>query len=291
MMTADQVQGILDTMLAEGAKKPEIIRQLAVDCIGWPYVFGAWGEICTPANRRRWAREEHPTIVSKCQVLNGKAKKCTGCTWGQGVRMFDCRGFTHWLLERVGITIQGQGATSQWKTDANWQTKGSIADLPECVCCVFRQKGNTMEHTGMYLGEGLFVDCSVNVRQSTKRSSWTHFAVPAGLYSDVPVVIHPTLRTGDKGDAVAELQRILTKLGYDLGDIDGKFGAKTKAAVKAFQRDNGLTVDGVCGPATWRKLEADPEPLYKVTCEGVTWATYMKILEIVPTAHVEKDGE
>lgn len=63
-----------------------------------------------------------------------------------------------------------------------------------------------------------------------------------------------------RGDDVAEMQSILVKNGYDLGDIDGKYGKKTKVAVMLFQGDNDLVRDGVCGTKTWAALQALPEP-------------------------------
>ena len=54
------------------------------------------------------------------------------------------------------------------------------------------------------------------------------------------------------------MQTLLMKLGYDLGSygVDGDFGKDTEAAVKRFQRDHGLTVDGVVGSQTRAALEA-----------------------------------
>jgi hypothetical protein len=45
-------------------------------------------------------------------------------------------------------------------------------------------------------------------------------------------------------------QGALTSLGYDVGNVDGIWGARSKAALAAFQRDAGIGVDGVFGPAT-----------------------------------------
>lgn len=61
---------------------------------------------------------------------------------------------------------------------------------------------------------------------------------------------------GDSGDKVTELQRKLITLGYDLGGYgaDGSYGPATESAVKAFQSDHGLTVDGYFGPNTQDKL-------------------------------------
>lgn len=63
-----------------------------------------------------------------------------------------------------------------------------------------------------------------------------------------------TLRNGSKGNQVSTLQRLLNALGYDCGTVDGIFGSKTLAAVKAFQKAKGLEVDGIVGKATWTRL-------------------------------------
>lgn len=55
---------------------------------------------------------------------------------------------------------------------------------------------------------------------------------------------------GKKGECVKELQQRLCSLGYTVV-CDGIFGDKTLAAVKAFQRANGLVVDGIVGKKTW----------------------------------------
>ncbi|MGZ7087798.1 MAG: peptidoglycan-binding domain-containing protein, partial [Ilumatobacteraceae bacterium] len=51
-----------------------------------------------------------------------------------------------------------------------------------------------------------------------------------------------------RGDDVAELQRGLGALGFDAGRVDGILGPTTERALRDFQRNAGLTTDGVCGP-------------------------------------------
>jgi beta-N-acetylglucosaminidase len=55
-------------------------------------------------------------------------------------------------------------------------------------------------------------------------------------------------------DKVKELQRTLSRVGFNVGDADGRFGQRTSEAVKAFQRHNGLQADGVVGPKTMEAL-------------------------------------
>jgi N-acetylmuramoyl-L-alanine amidase len=52
------------------------------------------------------------------------------------------------------------------------------------------------------------------------------------------------------GDDVATLQERLLELGFDTGRVDGVFGWRTEAALRAFQKEFGLTADGTCGPST-----------------------------------------
>ena len=63
-----------------------------------------------------------------------------------------------------------------------------------------------------------------------------------------------TLENGSSGDQVTALQKRLKETGYYNGNVDGKFGDSTEAAVRAFQMRNNLTVDGKAGPATQRVL-------------------------------------
>jgi len=58
---------------------------------------------------------------------------------------------------------------------------------------------------------------------------------------------------GSSGEAVRQLQQALNAQGYSL-DVDGIFGSKTRAAVKSYQKKNGLAVDGIAGNETWGSL-------------------------------------
>ncbi|RKL68184.1 hypothetical protein CR203_06770 [Salipaludibacillus neizhouensis] len=62
------------------------------------------------------------------------------------------------------------------------------------------------------------------------------------------------IREGASGNITWILQAILYCLGYQLGEIDGEFGIKTREAVKTFQRDTKLKIDGIAGKETFQKL-------------------------------------
>lgn len=59
---------------------------------------------------------------------------------------------------------------------------------------------------------------------------------------------------GSRGSEVTQIQTKLKRWGYYNGNVDGIYGSQTLAAVKYFQRKNGLSVDGIAGPATLRAM-------------------------------------
>jgi peptidoglycan hydrolase-like protein with peptidoglycan-binding domain len=73
-------------------------------------------------------------------------------------------------------------------------------------------------------------------------------------------VLNGLLKVGSRGEEVRVVQLRLNQLGFNCGTVDGIFGSKTKAAVKAFQTKNGLVVDGIVGSKTIAKLFEVPAP-------------------------------
>jgi hypothetical protein len=287
MNTAAYVDEQIKVLKSGGIPLADAAWQLALLCVGWPYVFGDRGQYCTPTNRRaaynRTAEgKNRDNIKAKCKNFDGTGS-CSGCKFYPGgrTREFDCRGFTYWVLLQIfGWKLMGAGATSQWNTASNWKAKGRIADgFPaNTLVCLFYSKDNkekTWEHTGFgYNNET--VECSNGVQHFTTRNKkWTHWAIPACIDGETPTPVppdpgttKPTLRRGSKGAYVKELQTMLVERGYSVGTygIDGDYGRATEAAVKEFQKDAGLTADGICGPKTWAALEESPgTELYTVT--------------------------
>ena len=82
-----------------------------------------------------------------------------------------------------------------------------------------------------------------------------------------------SLRMGDSGSAVKDLQTKLKKLGYYSGTVDSTFGSGTYAAVRAFQKKYNLTADGVAGSATLKKIESVVASASsgKITTERLDW--------------------
>ena len=250
--------------------KPEIVRVWCAQRVGCPYIYGATGKACTPSYREA-RMAQYPAYAEKikrnCPRLSGKATTCADCKWydpeaGEGKLAYDCAQLSRWAMDAVGISLVS-GANSQW-VKTTWAQKGKIADLPndlfEKVFLVFRydedKKG--MGHVGIYQGDGTVIHAKGHdygvVRQPLSETSFTHYAMPYGLYEEVSPLDHPTLRKGDRGPDVVYLQTLLSDVGTPVNG-DGVFGPATYAAVRVFQAAYGLTVDGVVGPKTWEALE------------------------------------
>ena len=70
--------------------------------------------------------------------------------------------------------------------------------------------------------------------------------------------MHKTLRKGDSGPEVNEMQALLVGHRF-LTDIDGIFGTSTDITLRSFQESVGLKADGICGSNTWSALESWPD--------------------------------
>ena len=92
----------------------------------------------------------------------------------------------------------------------------------------------------------------VYVEPISMTPTWVHFDKRYG--TPACSAGYPTLRQGSRGVYVLILQDALNALGYSTQTLDGAFGSNTRAALIAYQRNNGLTADGISGCGTWTRL-------------------------------------
>ncbi|MCI8497660.1 MAG: spore cortex-lytic enzyme [Clostridiales bacterium] len=76
----------------------------------------------------------------------------------------------------------------------------------------------------------------------------------ASIQWSQPESIDALSKYGSRGTEVRQIQTKLKNWGYYKGSVDGIFGSQTREAVRYFQRKNGLSVDGIAGPATLRAM-------------------------------------
>lgn len=155
-------------------EKEAALASWARSRIGDGYVYGATGWICTEKHLNQQA-EQYPEYASKILSI---------CVKWIGKRCYDCAQLSRKGLAALGINIPS-GATSQWRSDS-WVEKGEIGALPAGrVACLFRQSGDRMNHTGLYIGDGMVVDARGSqygvVLSSVHDYPWTHYAIPNGL--------------------------------------------------------------------------------------------------------------
>ena len=239
------------------------------------YIWGQMGATWT-AQKQANLEKKYNSDPEAYASYAGSAKY--GKKW-IGHPVWDCAGLSRWAAKQHGIAIHS-GSNLIWTCDL--KKKGEMAkdlELP-LGAQVFVHHGNRKTHIGTYTGDGLVTEASGAqkgvVQSGVHDKKWTHWGLVKGVEyefepgkngsSEKPAdnepsagfSDRPTLRRGARGEAVREMQKLLLSAGEALPryGADGAFGNETIAAVKSFQRKNGLAVDGICGPKTWAKLLA-----------------------------------
>lgn len=102
---------------------------------------------------------------------------------------------------------------------------------------------------------------------------------------------HPVLRRGDSGEDVEALQTGLRNAGYNI-KVDGDFGPATERVVRAFQKANGLVVDGIAGEKTYSKLKGVEFPglLSQSHMEWAANELKVPVAAIMAVSEVESRG-
>ena len=120
---------------------------------------------------------------------------------------------------------------------AKWLTENK-AQIGEAIC-----QGICRYYNTDYVAEGETQPAPTPAPEPTPQ--------PSGKMEGLPVV-----KSGSRGDAAKILQGALIARGFSCGSsgIDGVFGTASLAALKSYQKAQGITADGIAGPATWGKI-------------------------------------
>lgn len=205
---------------------------------------------------------------------------CQDHRWGEDGD-YDCSSAVITAWEQAGVPVKSKGATYTGNMLSVFTANGFV----DVTAQVNRSTGaglkrgdvllNTVHHTAMYCGDGKEVDASINEKgtahggtpgdqtgkefliRTYRNYPWTNVLRYIGGNS-ATATNKNYLEIGDSGAAVKTMQLMLIECGYSCGTAgaDGEFGSGTDAALRKFQKDNSLVVDGQYGPASKLKLTA-----------------------------------
>ena len=247
--------------------------------VGQPYWYGGCVYKCTQSLLNRKAKQ-YPSHYTSSRMKRYKddiaqKKVCADCiggakgyAWtngGQGV--LEAIGTDKGISNKSGANgCPDKGANSMFawakSKGVEW---GTIDTLPEIAGLALQTDG----HVGYYVGNGYAVEwrgfnygC---VRTKVKERKWKYwYKLPFIQYgaaaADIPApeiaLGSRLLKRGMVGSDIKALQELLMQLGYALPKYgaDAKFGTETEKALRAFQKETGLTVDGKYGDRTHAAL-------------------------------------
>lgn len=245
------------------------------------YVNGAFGWPMTASNKNRAINHSN----SKARAYNSQyARKSKINAAGPDTFGMDCVCMIKALLwgwngdqTKIygGATycsngVPDIGADQMMKVCSEVSTDFSTIEVGEAVWL--------SGHIGIYIGDGLAVECTyrwedgvqitavhnIGTKTGYNGRKWTkHGKLPYVTYTGKAetegegcTLTLRSLKRGCKGEDVRALQILLKGRGYNgsMNTPDGVFGPNTEGAVKLYQKAEGLTVDGIAGPATLGSL-------------------------------------
>ena len=142
----------------------------------------------------------------------------------------------------TGNMVDGIMASGDYEklTDAKYLTSDAYLKRGDILI-------RTSGHTAMALENGSKAGGNTTTNTSTAKPNTSTATVKT---TNVAVTV-PLLKKGATGASVEAMQTLLTAKGFNTKGVDGKFGNDTLAALKEYQRSEGLEADGECGKLTW----------------------------------------
>ncbi|MCS6785424.1 MAG: lytic murein transglycosylase [Thiobacillaceae bacterium] len=240
---------LLDALaiLEEGHIEPEAMRGSWAGAMGqlqfMPSTFRAYAVDADGDGRKDLWRSLPDAFASAAHYLRQLGWQ-TDEPWGREVRLpadFD------WALASPGLTRP----VSAWAALGVTQADGQPLPPSNLPAALLLPQGHK--------GPAFLVHTNFNLLLAWNRSH--HYALAVGILADrlrgLPGLLngqqarHPRLSRRQ----IIDLQRQLQALGHDAGEIDGVLGPRTRAAIRAFQRAEGLPADGYASPELLRMVE------------------------------------
>lgn len=267
----------------------------------WGYIWGTAGVEWTAARQKQ---------LEQTTDADRESGRKYGSKW-IGHRVADCSGLFSWVFKELGGYMY-HGSNTIWNkycVAKGELIKGKRDDgkelKPGTAIFTHNLKKDNRGHIGLYIGGGWVIEASGTINGVIKSkltiSKWVEWGELKGVdYDNVPAdiitepednMVYGTLRKGDKGPVVKYAQKLLIEKGYSLPKygVDGDFGSETLNSVKAFQKANGLTADGVIGAKTWAKLQEEGPPK-KYSVHGLTKEQAEEIVKLYPGCTMQIEG-
>ena len=248
----------------KGADIPYAVGDAGV----WEYLWGTRGQVCT----EKLLDERYNSYYSKHGWERGEFDRVTEGWVENGVHVTDCNGL---LDAYLGNDTNCQGNYAGYCTE-----KGKCEDIDRPFVigeAVFMGTAAKKTHVGWVCGfdsnnsplivENQGIKYGVVITKYYKRG-WDYRGLMTKKFSydgseeqgkPVVFIFSRALKKGMKGNDVIQLKKLLINKGYHDGitintSSSKNYGKKTKALVKQYQADNGLTVDGIAGRQTIESL-------------------------------------
>lgn len=232
------------------------------------YIYGTDGVLWTEARQQNLIKKYNLDPIKNSSL---KLSAKNGAKW-IGHMVWDCSGLTSERAAKLGLKYY-HGSNSSWNKDCAYKGELKMGMKLPVGAWVYTGTAKSKPHIGVVVDNDWVVEAQGTnagvVKTRISASKWKYWGLGKGMTFDfIPgktnqqvsenpepsVKKHTTLRKGARGSDVREMQTLLSKDGYDLV-LDGIFGSKTLAAVKAFQKKHNLVVDGIVGPKTWAELD------------------------------------
>ena len=236
-------------------KGNKYIMEYALGQVGRPYWYGTYGQISS-ASLYAAKKAQYPSAYTAQDYTDQF-----------GFKVHDCIGLIKGALwsetpDEAAVYVKDQDVSTNGMYKAAVE-KGRMNTFPKHPGqLVFKGDLSDLYHVGVYIGTNMIVEAkghAYGVVVSKLTSSWTYWCQCPWAEDDtgnLAVKAPFNMSYGDSGKEVQLLQMALAMRGYDIGrwGMDGEFYKATDKALREFQKDHGLEVDGIAGTQTWQEF-------------------------------------
>lgn len=209
-------------------------------------------------------------LIKKFEGCQLTAYKCPAGVWtigyghtagvkeGQKISAAQAEAYLRADLEKYEKKVEKYSSKYRWtqnEFDAMISFAYNLGSIDKLTADGTRAKTVIAEKILLYNKAAGKVLAGLTKRRQAERELFLSGGSAKGTSTEKAGTARSILKKGSRGADVIYLQQCLVANGYYVGEIDGNFGRKTENAVKAYQSEHGLKVDGIVGAKTWVALQ------------------------------------